>query len=72
MSIAGPSTYTADDLLMMPDGDHYELVNGALVERKMGAESSWVAGRGHSRIDAFAEQHALGWAFPEGTSIARD
>jgi Uma2 family endonuclease len=52
----------------MPDGDRYELVNGNLVERKFGAESSWVAGRIHSRLDTFVESRGLGWVFPEGTS----
>jgi Uma2 family endonuclease len=54
---------------MMPDGDRFELVNGQLVERNMGAESSWVAGQIHSRINVFAMERNLGWAFPEGTSF---
>jgi Uma2 family endonuclease len=36
---------TPDDLLAMPNGDGYELVNGELVERHMGAESSWIASK---------------------------
>ena len=36
---------TPDDLLAMPNGDDYELVNGDLVERHMGAESSWIASK---------------------------
>src|SRR5262249_57224855 len=36
--------YTPDDLLRMPDGDRYELVDGNLVERKMSFWSSFVAG----------------------------
>lgn len=34
---------TPEDLLAMLNGDEYELVNGELVERHMGAESSWIA-----------------------------
>ncbi|MCX7420408.1 MAG: Uma2 family endonuclease [Planctomycetia bacterium] len=34
---------TPDDLLAMPNGDDFELVDGELVERHMGAESSWIA-----------------------------
>ena len=34
---------TPDDLLAMPNEVDYELVNGELVERHMGAESSWIA-----------------------------
>ena len=46
----------------MPDGKSFELVGGQLVERKMGIESSWVAGRLYSRLDRFCEEHRLGWA----------
>src|SRR2546425_11852292 len=35
--------YTPEDLLTMPDGHHFDLVDGHLVERHMGAESSWIA-----------------------------
>jgi Uma2 family endonuclease len=55
--------YTPEDLLAMPGGKSYELVGGQLVERKRGAESSWVAGRIHSRLDRFCEEHEVGWAF---------
>ncbi|MFM9961263.1 MAG: Uma2 family endonuclease [Planctomycetaceae bacterium] len=34
---------TPEDLLAMADEGDYELVNGELVERPMGAESSWIA-----------------------------
>jgi len=34
---------TPEDLLAMPSEINYELVNGELVERNMGAESSWIA-----------------------------
>ena len=35
--------YTPEDLLTMPDGHRFDLVDGHLVERHMGAESSWIA-----------------------------
>lgn len=43
--IRQPSTpvLTPEDLLRMPDGDNYELVDGKLVERHVSAESSRVA-----------------------------
>ena len=44
-AVATQTRYTPEDLLAMPDGKNYELVDGQLVERKMGVESSWVAGR---------------------------
>lgn len=34
---ASTKKYTADDLLMLPDGDRFELVDGELVESKLGA-----------------------------------
>jgi Uma2 family endonuclease len=37
--------YTPDDLLSMPNGDRYELIDGTLVERDMGAESCMIATR---------------------------
>ena len=54
--------YTPEDLLAMPDSKSYELVDGQLVERKMGIESDWVAGRLHSRLDRFCQEHEVGWA----------
>src|SRR5262245_15396203 len=38
------ATYTAEDLLRMPEGDRYELVDGRLVELHMGADSSFIGG----------------------------
>ena len=37
MSTIWETLYTPDDLLTMPDGDQYELVDGHLVERGMGS-----------------------------------
>ncbi len=38
--LAGKSRYTPEDLLKMPDGDMYELVDGQLVEHTM---SKWAS-----------------------------
>jgi Uma2 family endonuclease len=62
MSTATETFYTPEDLLYMPDGKSYELVDGQLVERKIGAESGWVGGRLHSRLDRFCEEQSCGWA----------
>ena len=35
--------YIPEDLLAMPDGHYFDLVDGHLVERHRGAESSWIA-----------------------------
>jgi Uma2 family endonuclease len=52
---------TPDDLLAMPDGNNYELVDGELVERKMGWYSGWVGGRLFRFLAAFAEDNGVGW-----------
>lgn len=68
MSTVATREYTPEDLLRMPDGDRYELVDGQLVEQNMSAWSSYVAGRLHRRLANHCEEHRLGWALPEGTT----
>jgi len=63
-AVATKTRYTPEDLLAMPDGKSYELVDGQLVERNMGAKSSWVGGRLLVRLEGFCEEHSLGWVFP--------
>jgi Uma2 family endonuclease len=60
--------YTPEDLLAMPDGDAYELVDGELVERNMGWESTWVAGRILHLLWTFCDNHPLGWLVPADAS----
>lgn len=43
MNVVATQLLDPDDLLHMPDGDRYELVNGVPVERKMGAQSDEIA-----------------------------
>jgi Uma2 family endonuclease len=70
MSTAATSIpYAPDDLLTRPDGDAYELIHGDLVERKMGAKSSFIAGEIHALLRDFSRSQRLGWVFPEGTSF---
>src|SRR5215475_3008670 len=47
--------YTPEDLLAMPDSHRFDLVDGQLVERNMGAESSWIALQINSRLCSYAE-----------------
>jgi Uma2 family endonuclease len=54
---------TPEDLLQMPDGHHYELVNGKLVERNMGAESSGIAANFIRLVGQFVHAHNLGKVF---------
>lgn len=60
--------YTADDLLRMPDGDRFELVDGKLVEKAMGAESSYVGWRLSRILGNYCESPFLGYVFPADTS----
>jgi Uma2 family endonuclease len=62
-AVATKTEYTPEDLLAMPDSKSYELVDGQLLERNMGAESSWVGARLISRLVPFCEEHGLGWIF---------
>ncbi|SRR5579871_676714 len=68
ITVASEKRYTPEDLLSMPDGDHYELVDGRLVERKMSLWSSYVAGVIFRMLDLFCRENRLGWVLPEGTS----
>lgn len=52
---------TPEDLLTMQDGDHYELVDGELVERATGTEAAWIAGEIGSLLSAFVRERHLGW-----------
>lgn len=60
--------YSPDDLLAMPEGKNFELVDGNLVELNVSANSSWVAGRLHHLISGFLDQQPIGWAWPENTA----
>ena len=60
--------YTPDDLLAMPDGDRYELVDGHLVEKDMSFWSSYVAGELHGRMRDQCRANHLGWVVPEGAT----
>ena len=68
MSTVVEKTYTPEDLLAMPDGKSYELVDGRLVERNMSALSSWVGGKTYRAVDDFVSEHQLGWAWPASLS----
>src|SRR4051794_4676794 len=54
---------TPDDLLTMPDEAAYELVDGNLVERHMGAESSEIALTVAFYLRTFLQSHPLGRLF---------
>lgn len=59
---------TPEELLEMPDGDNFELVDGRLVKRDMGWRSSRIGGRVFRLLDVYCEQKGLGWVVPADAS----
>lgn len=64
MSATETKTFSPEDLLAMPDGIDYELVDGQLVARNVGSISSWVGGRLYGLLFAYCQARALGWVWP--------
>jgi Uma2 family endonuclease len=58
--------YVPEDLLTMPGGENFELVNGRLVERQVGLLAGWVGGELLRLLGNHCRQHRLGWIFPGG------
>ena len=56
-----------DDLLAMPDGEHYELVDGIPLEKSMGAEADEVALGLGGELRAFVRANKLGRMFGSQT-----
>lgn len=52
--------YTPEDLLAMPEGFRYELIDGELVPRNMSVKSSHVGRKVNHRIDLWNDEHQLG------------
>jgi Uma2 family endonuclease len=67
-TVVSATQYTPEDLLTMPDGNHYELVDGQLVEHTMSTWASYVAGELHARLRDFSRANRRGWVLPEGTT----
>jgi len=55
---------TPEELLALPEGDRYELIDGKLVEPAMSILADLVAARLIKRIAVFCEDHQLGWVLP--------
>jgi Uma2 family endonuclease len=58
-----------DDLIAMPDGDSYELVDGRLVEKPMGAESDLMAATVLTLLNNFVKPQQLGYVFGSQTAF---
>ncbi len=54
---------TPEELLAMPDGGHYELIDGKLREHKVSALSNLVAAEANRILGNHCRAHALGWIF---------
>jgi Uma2 family endonuclease len=52
-----------EELLAMPDGGHYELIDGELRERNVGALSNLIALRVGRILGNHCDPHDLGWLF---------
>lgn len=64
MALAATATvYTPEDLLHLPDQGRYELLDGHLVERKMGTRSSYAATNALIIMGHFILQNNLGLTF---------
>lgn len=61
---------TPEDLLSMSDEGDYELVNGELVERQMGAESTWIAGNLFGLITHFYQGRIPGHLIYHGLRLS--
>jgi Uma2 family endonuclease len=66
-TVATQTRYTPEDLLKMPDGDRYELVDGQLVERPMSTWSSYVGGEISRRLGEYSRANKAGWVLPADT-----
>lgn len=62
-----PTLLTPDDLLAMPDGDGYELLDGIPVEKNVGAQSDEIALGIGSFLRDFVLTHKLGRVFGSQT-----
>lgn len=64
------SPTTAEELLLLPEGAHGEIVNGTFVEMTApGSIHGYVASRVDRLLGAFAEAHALGATFAAETAF---
>src|SRR4051794_6682070 len=69
MSAVATPTYTPEDLLAMPDGKGFELVDGSLVETNVSTLSSWVGGRTYRLLASHVEAGGLGTAWPADNGL---
>jgi Uma2 family endonuclease len=64
-TIISDRRYTPNDLLILPDGEHFELVDGQLSEKSIGALECRVAMLLGAALTAYVEANKLGSTFSE-------
>lgn len=64
-----PAVLEPDDLLRMPGGEHYELIDGVPKEKPMGAESDEIGGLLLTQFNIFIRPKKLGRAYPSQTGF---
>src|SRR6266540_1236371 len=64
-----PAVIEPEDLLRMPDGDHYELIDGRPQEKPMGAKSDEIGGLLITQFNNFIRPKKLGRAYPSQTGF---
>jgi Uma2 family endonuclease len=62
-----PALMEPDDLLRMPDGEHFELIDGVPKEKPMGAKSDSIATTLSALLYAYCRAHKLGHVFGSQT-----
>lgn len=64
-----PAVIEPEDLLRMPNGDRYELIDGRLKEKLMGAESDEIGGLLLTQFNIFIRPKKLGRAYASQTGF---
>ena len=58
-----------EDLLRMPDGERYELIDGIPRQKSMGAKSEEIGGLVVTQLNIFIRPKKLGRAYPSQTGF---
>jgi len=69
MSTVQSRSITPDDLLAMPDGNSFELVNGELVEKNVSVLSSYVEGVLLYKLTDYCKAQQAGFVFPSSLGV---
>jgi Uma2 family endonuclease len=64
MTVAEATAAPRDEVAELDVPKGFELLDGNLVELKMGTQSSYIAGQLHGRVDQHVKAAHLGWALP--------